>query len=209
MAQGIAWGDIRLVEFDRPDKTRPALVLTRTSAISFLGAVTVAPITRTIRGIPTEVRLGTDHGLSRRIPLFVDRSGRDPGLLWNGQVADREENHRDQVLLHRIHAEGEGLEGDGTEQGLGRRVREDAERVQSLTLKAHQGLDNVALGQTTVGQLELPLEGGPVPEPLEDRARHPGVGRPGVDDRIHLSCALTRRIENLEAMPKAAHAWRV
>lgn len=63
MARGIAWGDVRLVEFGSPDKTRPALVLTRTAVISRLSSVTVAPITRTIRGIPTEVDVGTDNGL--------------------------------------------------------------------------------------------------------------------------------------------------
>jgi mRNA interferase MazF len=72
MARGVAWGEIRLVEFDRPDKTRPALVLTRTSAIPVLAAVTVAPITRTIRGIPTEVRLGTEHGLKAASAANLD-----------------------------------------------------------------------------------------------------------------------------------------
>jgi mRNA interferase MazF len=63
MARGLAWGDIRLVEFGSPDKTRPALVLTRASAVALLNAVTVAPITRTVRGIPTEVPLGEIEGL--------------------------------------------------------------------------------------------------------------------------------------------------
>lgn len=63
MARGLTWGDVRLVEFGAPDKTRPALVLTRTSAIPYLGYVTVAPISRTIREIPTEVRLGVEQGL--------------------------------------------------------------------------------------------------------------------------------------------------
>lgn len=63
MARGLAWGDVRLVEFSAPDKTRPALVLTRTSAVRYLNHVTVAPITSTIRDAPTEVRLGTEHGL--------------------------------------------------------------------------------------------------------------------------------------------------
>jgi mRNA interferase MazF len=47
----------------RPDKTRPALLLTRSSAIPYLSAVTVAPVTRTIRGIPTEVLVGEEAGL--------------------------------------------------------------------------------------------------------------------------------------------------
>jgi mRNA interferase MazF len=52
-----------MVEMGRPDKTRPALVLTRTSALPYLSAVTVAPVTRTIRGIPTEIVLGEESGL--------------------------------------------------------------------------------------------------------------------------------------------------
>ena len=63
MARGIAWGDIRLITFDRPDKTRPALVLTRTVAIGFLNTLTVAPITKTIRDVPTELLLGEREGL--------------------------------------------------------------------------------------------------------------------------------------------------
>jgi len=63
VARDIEWGDVRFVEFGRPDKRRPVLVLTRSSALAYLSAVTVAPITRTIRGIPTEVLLGTDEGL--------------------------------------------------------------------------------------------------------------------------------------------------
>jgi mRNA interferase MazF len=63
VARGITWGDIRLVDLGKPDKRRPVLVLTRTSAVSYLNAVTVAPITRTIRGVPTEVLLGADEGM--------------------------------------------------------------------------------------------------------------------------------------------------
>lgn len=42
---------------------RPVLVVTRDSAIPILRRIVVAPITRTIRGIPSEVRLGTDDGV--------------------------------------------------------------------------------------------------------------------------------------------------
>jgi mRNA interferase MazF len=63
MAGGLAWGDIRLVEFGHPDKTRPALILTRTRAIRVLTKVSVAPITRTIRDMPSELRLGEENGL--------------------------------------------------------------------------------------------------------------------------------------------------
>ncbi len=65
MARGLAWGDIRMVELGRPDKTRPALVLTRTSAMRYLNAVTVAPISRSVRGVPSEVPLGEEDGLKQ------------------------------------------------------------------------------------------------------------------------------------------------
>ena len=63
MARGLSWGDIRLVEFGRPDKVRPVLVLARTRALEALNAVMVAPITSTIRGNRTEVTLGVAEGL--------------------------------------------------------------------------------------------------------------------------------------------------
>jgi mRNA interferase MazF len=50
-------GDIYWYTFHAPDKRRPVLVLTRTSAISYLTSVTVAQITTTIRKIPSEVLL--------------------------------------------------------------------------------------------------------------------------------------------------------
>lgn len=56
-------GDIYWYTFRAPDKRRPVLVLTRNSALSFLTSVTVAPITSTIRGIPTEVELSVDDGM--------------------------------------------------------------------------------------------------------------------------------------------------
>jgi len=42
------------------------LLVTRTAAIAVRTAVTVAPITRTVRDIPTEVPLGRRHGLKVR-----------------------------------------------------------------------------------------------------------------------------------------------
>lgn len=42
------------------------LILTRASAIPYLSRVTVAPITSTIRGVPSEVALGTEDGMRRR-----------------------------------------------------------------------------------------------------------------------------------------------
>src|SRR5215210_5636326 len=50
-------GDVYWYTFRAPDKRRPVLILTRNSAIPFLTGITVAPLTTTIRGIPTEVPL--------------------------------------------------------------------------------------------------------------------------------------------------------
>ena len=56
-------GEVRLCRFALPDKRRPAVVLTRSASIGLLNSVTVAPITSTRRGVPTEVPVGPQHGL--------------------------------------------------------------------------------------------------------------------------------------------------
>jgi mRNA interferase MazF len=56
-------GDVCWYIFKTPDKKRPVLVLTRESAISVLNSVTIAPITSTIRSIPTELLLTAQDGV--------------------------------------------------------------------------------------------------------------------------------------------------
>jgi len=46
------------------DQRRPVLVVTRTEAVAVLSGIVVAPVTRTVRNIPTEVHLGEDEGLA-------------------------------------------------------------------------------------------------------------------------------------------------
>jgi mRNA interferase MazF len=65
-------GEIRWFRFARPDKMRPVLILTRNSALEFLGEVTVAPITTTIRDIPTEVLLTETDGMPRTCAVNLD-----------------------------------------------------------------------------------------------------------------------------------------
>ena len=50
-------GDVRWYAFKSPDKRRPVVILTRDSAIPFLTGITIAPITSTVRDIPSEVYL--------------------------------------------------------------------------------------------------------------------------------------------------------
>ena len=66
MAGGLARGDVRIYQFAPPDKRRPVVVLTRDSAIPYLSTVTVAPVTSTIRGVPSEVLLDEDDGMKAR-----------------------------------------------------------------------------------------------------------------------------------------------
>ena len=53
-------GEVRWYKFTKPDKRRPAVILTRNSAIDDLGEVTAAPITRTRRNGPSEVLTQAD-----------------------------------------------------------------------------------------------------------------------------------------------------
>jgi mRNA interferase MazF len=63
VASRIARGDVRLYQFAPPDKSRPVIILTRDSALAYLSTATVAPITSTIRGVPSEVVLNEEDGM--------------------------------------------------------------------------------------------------------------------------------------------------
>jgi mRNA interferase MazF len=66
-------GDVYWYTFRTPDKRRPVLVLTRNSAIPFLTSVTVAPLTTTIRNIPSEVLLSpAEDGVHADCVVNVD-----------------------------------------------------------------------------------------------------------------------------------------
>lgn len=65
-------GEVRWYKFAQPDKKRPVLILTRNSALEFLGEVTVAPITSTIRDIPSEVFLTREDGMLRNCAVNLD-----------------------------------------------------------------------------------------------------------------------------------------
>ncbi len=56
-------GDVCLYTFKAPDKRRPALILTRTSLIPKLNAITIAPITTTFRDADTHVALDENDGM--------------------------------------------------------------------------------------------------------------------------------------------------
>jgi mRNA interferase MazF len=96
MAARIARGDVRLIQFAAPDKKRPAVVLTRGSAIAYLSTVTVAPITSTIRDVPSEVVLDEDDGmkapcavnLHNAVTVTQDRLGKRVAQLRSSRMSE-------------------------------------------------------------------------------------------------------------------------
>ena len=64
--------EIRWYKFARLDKKRPVLILTRDSVLEYLGEVTVAPITSTVRNIPSEVFLSKAEGMPRDCAVNCD-----------------------------------------------------------------------------------------------------------------------------------------
>ena len=96
MARGIARGDVRLCEFAPPDKPGPVVILTRDTAIRYLSTVTVAPVTSTIRGVPSEVLLTEDDGmkapcavnLHNAITISQGRLGRRVSHLTAGRMRE-------------------------------------------------------------------------------------------------------------------------
>jgi len=65
-------GEIRWYKFKAPGKKRPVLILTRDSILGYLGEVTVAPITTTVRDIPSEVFLSKHDGMSKDCAINLD-----------------------------------------------------------------------------------------------------------------------------------------
>lgn len=90
------------------DKARPAVILTRPSTLHLLTWVTVAPITSTIRGITSEVRVGTRNGLDHDSVISCDNIstvrkeavGQAIGILFDDQEPDLARAISDAFDLH-------------------------------------------------------------------------------------------------------------
>ncbi|MBD3241648.1 MAG: type II toxin-antitoxin system PemK/MazF family toxin [Chitinivibrionales bacterium] len=65
-------GEVRWYRFFKPNKRRPVVILTRDSVLDYLAEVTVAPITSTIRDIPSEVYLNTHDGMPHECAVNCD-----------------------------------------------------------------------------------------------------------------------------------------
>ena len=65
-------GEVRWYKFKHPDKKRPVVILTRNSILEYLGEVTIAPVTSTIRDIPSEVLLSRLDGMHTDCAINCD-----------------------------------------------------------------------------------------------------------------------------------------
>jgi len=96
-------GEIRWYKFKAPDKRRPVLVLTRDSVLEYLGEVTVAPITSTVRDIPSEIFLSKQDGMPKDCAINFDHiqtvSKRKIGTLLTTLSAEKLEQVREAVLF--------------------------------------------------------------------------------------------------------------
>ena len=72
MARRVARGEIWLHRFAPPDKRRPVVVLSRNDALEVLSSAIVAPVTSMIRGLPSEVLVGVEHGLKGPSAVNLD-----------------------------------------------------------------------------------------------------------------------------------------
>lgn len=97
MAERVARGDVRLFRFAPPDKQRPVLVLTRATIIDRLARVTVAPVTSTVRGVASEVTLGTEDGLRQPCAVNLHNIVTVPKEGLGRRVAQLDERRLDEV----------------------------------------------------------------------------------------------------------------
>jgi mRNA interferase MazF len=77
MARGLSQsrvhrGEIWFHSFAPPDKRRPVLVLSREGVLPLIRTVIVAPITSSIRGLPSEVQVGIEEGLKHPSAVNLD-----------------------------------------------------------------------------------------------------------------------------------------
>jgi mRNA interferase MazF len=90
-------GEIRWYRFASPDKKRPVLILTRSSILDYLGEVTIAPITMTVRDIPSEVLLTEEDGMPRTSAVNLDHLQTVPKEKIGGLVTTLSTDRMDEI----------------------------------------------------------------------------------------------------------------
>lgn len=92
--------DLHVAQLDKP---RPVVVLTREPARAAMRRVTVAPITSTIKGLSTEVRLGPENGVADDCVISCDNIVTiDKSLLGRhiGYLFERQERELTTAIVH-------------------------------------------------------------------------------------------------------------
>jgi len=77
---------MRPIHVARLDKARPVLILTRELVRPHLRTMTVAPITTTVRGLSTEVSVGTANGLAAPSVVSCDNITTIPSEVVGEQI---------------------------------------------------------------------------------------------------------------------------
>jgi mRNA interferase MazF len=90
-------GEVRWYRFARPDKRRPVVILTRTSILEYLGEVAIAPITSTIRSIPSEVVLEPDDGMAHECAVNCDHIQTVSRLQMKGLITTLDEKRMAEI----------------------------------------------------------------------------------------------------------------
>jgi mRNA interferase MazF len=80
-------GEVWWAELPAPAGRRPVVLLSRNAAYRVRDLVTVAPVTTRVRGIPSEVPLGRDQGLSRPCAANLDSITTIPKASLSARVA--------------------------------------------------------------------------------------------------------------------------
>lgn len=94
---------MRPIHVARLDKSRPVLVLTRELVRPHMNTVTVAPITKTIRGLSSEVRVGAANGLEGEGVIACDHITTIPAAVLGRQIG-RLLDDQEAGLTDAIHA---------------------------------------------------------------------------------------------------------
>jgi mRNA interferase MazF len=77
---------MRPIHVAQLDKARPVLVLTRELVWPYSTSVTVAPVTRTVRGLSTEVPVGRPNGLEAECVVSCDNIVTVPKAALGRQI---------------------------------------------------------------------------------------------------------------------------
>ncbi len=80
-------GEVWWVRFPAPIGRRPAVLVSRSQAYRVRAAITVVPLTQTIRRIPVEVPLGPEDGIPRRSVANADTIATVPKALFQEYLA--------------------------------------------------------------------------------------------------------------------------